>query len=161
MSTRNSVVAAGISAAGALSRSIHPQTPMAPPSEVAPVSAPAVAPVTERPHTWLVRTGGWYIRVDGADVPIPSFDELTTLPRRVPEPVHDVLGTLSPFDDLIARHARAEGFDWRMVAALIYEESHFDPDRQSDKGAQGLMQVRPIAAEDVGATAFSAPDRKS
>ena len=66
--------------------------------------------------------------------------------------------SLSPFDRLIVHHATAEGFDWRLIAAVIFEESRFDPASRSDKGAYGLMQVRPIAAEAVGAERFKAPD---
>src|SRR5262249_12386438 len=66
--------------------------------------------------------------------------------------------TISPYDRLILHHAKAEGFDWRLIAALMYEESHFDPNSRSDKGAIGLMQVRPVAAEAVGAEHFHEPD---
>lgn len=101
---------------------------------------------------WSLRVGGWYIRVDGADVPVLSLTEQTTA-----RPGAGLGITISPFDRLIAYHARAEGFDWRLIAALIFEESHFDPASRSDKGAVGLMQVRPIAAEAVGAMQFQAP----
>ena len=100
---------------------------------------------------WSLRTGGWYIRVDAADVEIPSFSEQTAArPERSAE-------TISPFDHLIEHHAKAEGFDWRLIAALIFEESRFQPASRSDRGAYGLMQVRPIAAQAVGAERFEAP----
>lgn len=100
-----------------------------------------------------MRTGGWYIRVDGADVQIPSFSEQTASRPRAS------LGlTLSPFDLLIVHHANAEGFDWRLIAALIFEESRFKPESHSGKGAYGLMQVRQIAAETVGAEQFKEPE---
>jgi soluble lytic murein transglycosylase-like protein len=104
------------------------------------------------PGTWSLRAGGWYIRVDGAKVPIPSLTEQTASRPRASLGI-----TISPFDRLIAYHAKAEGFDWRLIAALIFEESHFDPASRSDKGAVGLMQVRPLAAEAVGATEFETP----
>jgi len=46
---------------------------------------------------------------------------------------------LSRYDHLIARHAERAGFDWRLVAALIFEESRFDHKRVSEAGAYGLM----------------------
>jgi len=101
---------------------------------------------------WSLRAGGWYIRVDGAEVAVPSVDELTTAPVR-----NRSTFMISPFDQLIAHHAEAEGFDWRLIAALIFEESGFNSTSYSDKGAVGLMQVRPIAAEAVGAVSFEAP----
>jgi len=120
----------------------------------APPAGDPVAPraPVARPGAWLLRAGGWYIRVDGAEVPVPSLLEQTASPPRASLGI-----TISPFDRLIAYHANAEGFDWRLIAALIFEESHFDPASRSDKGAVGLMQVRPIAAEAVGAVQFQAP----
>jgi len=105
-----------------------------------------------RARTWSLRAGGWYIRVDGAEVPIPSIIEQTASRPRAGLGI-----SISPFDRLIAHHANAEGFDWRLIAALVFEESGFDPASHSDKGAVGLMQVRPIAAEAVGAVQFKAP----
>jgi soluble lytic murein transglycosylase-like protein len=106
----------------------------------------------ERPGTWSLRAGGWYIRVDGAEVPIPALSDLTAAP-----PHARLAISISPFDRLIAHHAETAGFDWRLIAALIFEESRFDPRSRSDKGAVGLMQVRPIAAESVGADRFDTP----
>ena len=40
-------------------------------------------------------------------------------------------GTLSPWDPMVRRYSEAHGFDWRLVAAQIYQESHFDPMRKS------------------------------
>lgn len=121
----------------------------------APAIPQSAAPAAslERPAagTWSLRSGGWYIQVDGAEVPIPSASEqASACPDRPLPPI-------SPFDRLIERHAKAEGFDWRLIAALIFEESRFQPASRSDRGAYGLMQVRPIAAQAVGAEHFEAP----
>lgn len=119
----------------------------------AEVQSSPTTPATTVPGAWALRTGGWYIRVDGAAVPIPSLAEQT-----VARPRASLGLTISPYDRLIVHHAKAEGFDWRLIAALIFEESHFDPTVRSEKGAYGLMQVRPIAAEAVGAEHFETPD---
>lgn len=113
----------------------------------------APAPEPPAPRAWALRSGGWYIRVDATEIVIPTVDEQTAAPPRASLAV-----SLSPFDRLIVHHANAEGFDWRLIAAVIFEESRFDPSSRSDKGAVGLMQVRPIAAEAVGADHFKAPD---
>jgi membrane-bound lytic murein transglycosylase F len=62
----------------------------------------------------------------------------------------DKSGTLSPFDKLIAQAARKYGFDWRLVAAQVYQESQFDPTRVSWCGAQGLFQIMPATAKTLG-----------
>jgi membrane-bound lytic murein transglycosylase F len=65
---------------------------------------------------------------------------------------------LSPYDHLIAHYAEAAGIDWRLIAAVIYEESRFQPDSISSAGAYGLMQVREVAARDVGEEEFIEPE---
>jgi membrane-bound lytic murein transglycosylase MltF len=119
----------------------------------APQAQEVSVPQPPESHAWRLHTGGWYIRVDGTEIAIPTFDEQTAAPPRASLAV-----SLSPFDHLIVHHAAAEGFDWRLIAAVIFEESRFDPSSRSDKGAYGLMQVRPIAAEAVGAESFKTPD---
>lgn len=55
----------------------------------------------------------------------------------------DKSGRISPYDELIQRQATAAELDWRMVSALIYQESRFYPKALSKAGARGLMQVMP------------------
>lgn len=50
---------------------------------------------------------------------------------------------ISPYDDLLHKYAGELGWDWRMLAALIYQESKFAINSESHRGAQGLMQVMP------------------
>lgn len=123
--------------------------PQEPPAEPARLAASP----PESPKAWSLGSDGWVIRVDGAEVAIPSFaEQVRSRPRA------SMAMSISPFDQIIVAHAKAEGFDWRLIAALIYEESHFNPNAESDKGAYGLMQVRPIAAAEVGESEFFAPD---
>ncbi len=60
-------------------------------------------------------------------------------------------GTISPYDDLFRRYARRLDWDWRMLAALAYQESRFDPRARSWMGAMGLMQLMPATARHFGA----------
>ncbi len=55
----------------------------------------------------------------------------------------DKSGALSIYDDLIRIKAEAAGFDWRLIAALIYQESRYNPHALSRANARGLMQVLP------------------
>lgn len=64
---------------------------------------------------------------------------------------------ISRYDHLIAQHAEEAGFDWRLVAALIFEESRFDHDLVSVAGAYGLMQVMPFTAQFVGTKNYQEP----
>jgi len=54
---------------------------------------------------------------------------------------------LSGFDDLIKKAAKKIGWDWRLLASLIYQESRFRIDLESEKGAFGLMQLMPVVME--------------
>jgi membrane-bound lytic murein transglycosylase F len=63
---------------------------------------------------------------------------------------------LSPYDEQIKREAKILGWDWRLLASVIYQESNFQPDASSWAGAVGLMQLMPATAEQFGAV-----DRKN
>lgn len=58
---------------------------------------------------------------------------------------------LSPFDSLIRKGANTLGWDWRLLASLIYQESRFLPQGESWAGARGLMQLMPRTATEFGA----------
>lgn len=59
-------------------------------------------------------------------------------------------GIISSYDALFQRHAPLAGMDWRMMAAQCYQESAFDPRAVSWAGAQGLMQIMPGTASQLG-----------
>lgn len=59
-------------------------------------------------------------------------------------------GWISPYDSLIMVHADSIGWDWRMMAALIYKESRFHIEAVSARGATGLMQLMPATARRIG-----------
>ena len=61
-----------------------------------------------------------------------------------------VTSTVSPYDDIIKKYAKSLGWDWRMVAAVIYQESKFSIGSCSPRGAQGLMQVMPQTGQSYG-----------
>lgn len=64
---------------------------------------------------------------------------------------------LSRYDEWIKEGAKSLGWDWRLLAALIYQESRFEVDDESWAGAQGLMQLMPQTAKRFGATDANDP----
>ena len=64
---------------------------------------------------------------------------------------HDRIETRLPsYETVIRREARKYGFDWRLIAAVIYQESHFNPNARSYTGVRGLMQLTQDTADEVG-----------
>lgn len=61
-----------------------------------------------------------------------------------------VTDKISRYDNIIRAEAKKTGWDWRLLASIIYQESHFKPDLESDKGAFGLMQLMPVTMEKYG-----------
>jgi soluble lytic murein transglycosylase-like protein len=59
---------------------------------------------------------------------------------------------LEAFKDEIAAAASATGVDVSLLRAVIHAESAFNPMAVSNKGAQGLMQLMPGTAGDLGVT---------
>ncbi len=64
---------------------------------------------------------------------------------------------ISEYDDLIKEYTQKLGWDWRLIASQIYQESKFDPNAKSWAGAQGLMQIMPPTAEELGITDVNDP----
>jgi soluble lytic murein transglycosylase-like protein len=59
---------------------------------------------------------------------------------------------IEAFKDEIAAAASATGVDVSLLRAVIHAESAFNPMAVSNKGAQGLMQLMPGTAGDLGVT---------
>ncbi|HNH07813.1 MAG TPA: transporter substrate-binding domain-containing protein [Leptospiraceae bacterium] len=60
---------------------------------------------------------------------------------------------ISPYDETIRAKSSQIGWDWRLVAAVIYQESKFKPRARSWVGAAGLMQIMPGTAAAMGLAA--------
>ena len=65
---------------------------------------------------------------------------------------------ISKYDNLIKKYAKKINWDWRLLAAQVYQESKFDPGAKSWAGAKGLMQVMPATAESLGIKDISDPN---
>lgn len=64
----------------------------------------------------------------------------------------DAAGQLSDWDAVFRAAAAEHGLDWRLLAAMAFQESRFDPSRRSWMGAEGLMQLMPRTAASLGVT---------
>ncbi len=67
--------------------------------------------------------------------------------------------TISPYDALFKEYAADLGWDWRMLAAVVYQESKFSINSRSHRGARGLMQVMPSTAEHYGIDDLLDPEK--
>lgn len=74
---------------------------------------------------------------------------LAEIPRSAFEKIIKTSGkwTISTYDDMMRRAAAESGHDWRLLSAIAYHESRFNPDAVSKVGAFGLMQIMPRVAE--------------
>lgn len=57
-------------------------------------------------------------------------------------PVSSIPEGLYTYENTIRSAAKDSGWDWRLIASIIYHESRFHNEAQSSKGATGLMQIR-------------------
>lgn len=80
----------------------------------------------------------YYGQVDAFD-----YVDLRTFHRRLKT-------RLPRYYPIIKEAAEKQGFDWRLIAAQIYQESHLNPGARSPAGAYGLMQLTPSTARSLG-----------
>lgn len=66
---------------------------------------------------------------------------------------------ISAYDELIKKAADTLGWDWRLLASQVYQESKFNPESSSWAGAEGLMQIMPKTANAYGITDRSDPEQ--
>lgn len=65
--------------------------------------------------------------------------------------------TLTPYDALLQEYAARYQFDWRLLAAVVYQESRFNSEARSPDGARGLMQLMPETAAALGFSKLADP----
>ncbi len=111
--------------------------------------------LTEEINTWLkeVRKSGklnyLYKRYFENHKSVPHNTSKYALLKR---------GDISVFDPLFKQASKRLGWDWRLLAALVYTESQFDPNAESGVGAYGLMQIIPETAEQFNVFDYFQPD---
>lgn len=68
-------------------------------------------------------------------------------------------GKISKYDDIVKKYANLLGWDWVLVKSLIFQESMFEHTNSSWVGAQGLMQLMPATAKELGVTDAHDPEQ--
>ena len=64
---------------------------------------------------------------------------------------HERIKTRLPkYKKIIKTESKKYGFDWRLIAAIVYQESHFNARARSRTGVRGLMQVTLTTAKQMG-----------
>lgn len=81
------------------------------------------------------------------------------LPKRLAHDFHSHIETRLPHLRASFEAAgRETGFNWKMLAALGYQESRWRPAAVSPKGAQGVMMLMPLTATKMGVKNVFSPD---
>lgn len=75
------------------------------------------------------------------------FNNPNTFRKITRSPYSSRTGKLSIYDDIIKSEAARIGWDWRLLASQVYQESHFNQSQVSWMGAVGLMQIMPTTGE--------------
>ncbi|MGN0233905.1 MAG: transglycosylase SLT domain-containing protein [Bacteroidaceae bacterium] len=93
----------------------------------------------------------WW-RSGAREAVLKSFGTMSHVTKRHMRPVMKdrAKGIISPYDHLFVRYSQQVRWDWRLIAALCYQESGFDPEAVSWAGARGLMQIMPGTASLLG-----------
>ena len=84
----------------------------------------------------------------GGEVTVPSDLVANIVPNEIVDPKQVRL--LPHLESVIQPAAAKYGLDPNLVAAVIWAESSGDPNAVSKKGAQGLMQLMPATARELG-----------
>ena len=105
----------------------------------------------------LEETNNWLVQMK-KDVPFHTiydryFNSTKASIKRVQSDYSTLVGhQLSPYDSLIKKGALDLGWDWELLASLVFQESKFNPKADSWVGAKGLMQLMPATAKQFGAS---------
>src|SRR5437870_66248 len=86
----------------------------------------------------------------GGEVGVPAAMVRGIVPDEVLEEIRPAANGAGDFERLVAEAARHHGLDPALVRAVVGVESGFQPQAVSPKGAQGLMQLMPATARDLG-----------
>ncbi|HTX23237.1 MAG TPA: membrane-bound lytic murein transglycosylase MltF [Steroidobacteraceae bacterium] len=129
-----------------------------------PDVAPGFALADDRPVQWVVRQGATklYESVNRFFHDIDRSGELASLIAMSSGDAHHfgyeesrkfeelVTARLPQYRAWFEQAAAATGVDWRLLAAIAYQESQWDPAARSPAGASGLMMLTAGTAQSLG-----------
>ncbi len=94
-----------------------------------------------------------------AMIQLKYFKARTEHSKKVMSEYSSISGNrISKYDELFKKYAPDLGWDWRLLAALCFQESRFDPNAESWAGAKGLMQLIPGTAKEYNLTKLTDPE---
>lgn len=83
--------------------------------------------------------------------PEAGVPQRARLPRRLAADLHaHIENRLPPLRPSFEAAGRETGLNWRLLAALGYQESKWRPTAVSPRGAQGVMMLMPVTATKMG-----------
>ncbi|MBO4455407.1 MAG: transglycosylase SLT domain-containing protein [Bacteroidales bacterium] len=103
----------------------------------------------EKAAEWL---HGFRARADYPIIRQPFFDIYNPLTRVSAD-------FISPYDSLLRVYADTLDWDWKLLAAVVYQESKFQIEARSARGAAGLMQLLPDTARHFGCSNVLDPEQ--
>jgi membrane-bound lytic murein transglycosylase F len=74
-----------------------------------------------------------------------NYSDIQTFTRNIEQRLHK-------YEALFRREAKIVGVDWRLIAAIAYQESLWNPDAKSPTGVRGLMMLTRVTAKQMGVT---------
>lgn len=83
-------------------------------------------------------------------IPAPEVAPPSTVAGDAPAWASDLPAAAGPWTGAIVDAAERHDVDPRLLAAMVWQESRFDPDAVSHAGARGLTQLMPGTAADLG-----------
>jgi len=96
---------------------------------------------------------------DPAKPPATTPVQRARLPKRLAHDFHSHIETRLPhLRPSFEAAGRETGLNWKMLAALGYQESRWRPAAVSPKGAQGVMMLMPQTATKMGVKNVFSPD---
>lgn len=79
------------------------------------------------------------------------YAQFEQLDRRLAQQfLDDVESRIAPYLSAFKAAGEKYNIDWRLLAAMGYQESKWQPDAESHRGAYGLMQITLPTAQDLG-----------